>query len=56
MNTTLCLGTQCSICVFHYFYFLTDIFVYISTVFKENVSLVFYICELDNYNLLIKIH
>lgn len=36
------------------FYFLIDIFVYISTVFKENVSPVFYICELDNYDLLIK--
>lgn len=34
--------------MFHYSYFLIDTRLYISTVFEEKVSLVFYICDLDN--------
>lgn len=46
---------QRSVYAFHYFYFF-DIFLYSSTNFKENVSFVFYICELDNYNFKINQH
>lgn len=47
---------QHSVYAFHYFYFFIDRFLYISTIFKENVSFVFYICVLDNYNFKVNQH
>lgn len=38
-----------------FFYFFIDRLLSISTIFEENVSLVFYPCELDHHNLVIKI-
>lgn len=50
----MCLAVLCNVLlfVFHYFYFLIDRYLHISIIFKENVLLVLYICDLGAYHLL----